>query len=106
MEDPWAKKKQLKLEGLESNTGSVDSPGAQSGDPPAGSQENDGFDAVWSAKTQSKLAFACKHVFERWDMNRDGTLDVDEFNACMSELCLRLGMPKVKESQGHLDGKF
>jgi hypothetical protein len=84
MDDPWAKKKEVKLEGLDKP---VEATGA--------AQEEDGFDAVWNAKTQSKLAFACKHVFDRWDLNRDGTLDMDEFNACMSELCMRLGMPKV-----------
>jgi hypothetical protein len=84
MEDPWTKKKELKLEGLEKEVVVAGSAGVQ----------DDGFDALWGAKTQAKLAFTCKHTFERWDFNKDGVLDVDEFNACMVELCLRLGMPK------------
>lgn len=101
MQDPWAEKKELKLEGL-----SPASPG-KNGETASGAagdvdsvrvktmEDESGFEAVWSAKTQAKLAVACKHTFERWDLNKDGTLDMDEFNLCMTELCLRLTMPKV-----------
>lgn len=100
MDDPWVKKKELVLEGLNDGPSSSSTSNANGSDDESEKDPIlDDFAALWTAKTQAKLAFACKRTFERWDMDRNGFLEPDEFMACMRELCTALGMAQPSAAE-------